>query len=649
MSNHKGKYKIALIAPNPHLAGMAKKVTQEYSIFIEVYEGNLSQGVQAARKALANGSDVIISRGGTAYMIESELKIPVVYIVFSSVDLIKTIEQAKGYDHRTAIIGYENLIGELKGRYDFLGCSMFVEKVKDHTEIRKKIQTLYKTEKIRVYMGGDAVVKCAEELGFHGVLLECGRESIRRAILEATRLAEMKINEAERYLQFKAISEHSSNGIIYVDEENMVRYMNPIACKICAKSTAESMIGVSLNEVFPDAKLDTAIKSGHPLLSIYEQVNDTKILTNYIPLTFNQRLIGGIISFQDVTKIEELEKKVRREQYTKGLIAKYKFTDILTNDPSMIRTINIAQKIAKVESNVLITGESGTGKELMAQSIHNESSRKNGPFVAINCAALPENLLESELFGYVDGAFTGAKKGGKPGLFELAHMGTIFLDEIGDMPLNLQSHLLRVIQEKEVTRIGDDKVIPVNVRIIAATNKDLKELTRQGKFREDLHYRLDIVKIKLPPLRERVADILFLAKYFIGYYGRMNRANNLSVSAKALDLLEVYSWPGNVRELQNFIESLVITSEKEIINEDMVEQLLKDKLDSVSFLNLKKALEEQYEYTARWKPQQGILKEMENKNIKEVLEQVNGNKGKAAEILGISYTTLWRKLKKLNS
>jgi transcriptional regulator with PAS, ATPase and Fis domain len=599
------------------------------------------------RKALANGSDVIISRGGTAAMIERELKIPVVYIVFSSVDLIKTIEKAKVYGNNIGVIGYENLIGELKGNYHIFGCRLCAEKVNDHQEINEKIKYLYNKENVSVFIGGDAVIKGAEELGLTGVLMECGRESIRRAVLEATHLAQMKINEAERYLQFKAISEHSNNGIIYVDEDLRVRYMNPVAQMICAKKI-ENVIGLSICEVFPNSKLDTAIMSRKPLLSIYEQVNDTKILTNYIPLTLHKRIIGGIISFQDVTKIEELEKKVRREQYTKGLIAKYKFTDILTNDQTMIKILNIAKRIARVDSNVLITGESGTGKELIAQSIHNESPRKNGPFVAINCAALPENLLESELFGYVDGAFTGARKGGKPGLFELAHMGTIFLDEIGDMPLNLQSHLLRVIQEKEVNRIGDDKVIPVNIRIIAATNKDLKELTKQGKFREDLHYRLDIVKIKLPSLRERIQDIPFLSKYFIGYYGKLNRLNNLSISTEALDLLKIYSWPGNVRELQNFIESLVIASENEIITREMVEQLLKDKLDNISFLNIKKELEKQNKCSiSEEQNNEGLLKKIEYQNIKEVLDRVQGDKVKAAQILGISYTTLWRKLKKL--
>jgi len=251
------------------------------------------------------------------------------------------------------------------------------------------------------------------------------------------------------------------------------------------------------------------------------------------------------------------------------------------------------------------------------------------------------------LFGYVDGAFTGARKSGKAGLFELAHMGTIFLDEIGDIPLNVQSHLLRVIQEKEVVRIGDDRVIPVNIRIISATNKDLAQMVKQGKFREDLYYRLDIIRIKLPPLRERPEDIPHLCNWFIRHYCHANKIPLKTLSKGAIHLLKLYSWPGNVRELQNFIESLVIFTDREpVIDEKTVEQLLQDKLSSNQLTEL------QGEYRSLTKGARnevGILRKHEIQSIKEVLQQVNGNKTEAARILGISPTTLWRRLKSINA
>lgn len=222
-----------------------------------------------------------------------------------------------------------------------------------------------------------------------------------------------------------------------------------------------------------------------------------------------------MVAFQDVTRIQEMEGKFYRKIHLRGHVAKYTFDDILFQSSEIKRTIETAQRYSEVDSNILIIGETGTGKEIFAQSIHNHSNRKNNPFVAINCAALPENLLESELFGYAEGAFTGAMKGGKQGFFELAHRGTIFLDEIGEISPKMQSRSLRVLQEREIMRIGDDKVIPVDVRILSATNKDLMQMVKSNDFREDLYYRLSVLDLVLPPLRERREDIPLLVNAFI--------------------------------------------------------------------------------------------------------------------------------------
>jgi transcriptional regulator with PAS, ATPase and Fis domain len=635
------------VAPNPHLACLASAVAGEYGNVFDIYEGNLAEGVRAAEIAMKNGSEIIISRGGTAMMIEKELNIPVVCIVFSGVDLVKTIEKAKVYDRHVALLGFENIIGELDGCYDFLSCKMCVKKLKSYEEIKESILNFYHTEKIRVFIGGDAVCKMAEELGFKGVIMECGIESIRRAVHEAKHLAEMKLNVLERYLQFKAISEYSSEGIILLDKEQHIKYINPMAQNLIAKRP-EDVLGKPLKTVLPGSGMINAIYDNNPKIAFYEEINTIKIIANYVPLNVNNDLLGVLISFQDVTKIEELEKKIRREQYTKGLFAKYHFADVLTKNKKFLHILDNANRIAKCDSSVLIYGESGTGKELIAQSLHNAGRRRHGPFVAVNCAALPESLLESELFGYADGAFTGARKSGKPGLFELAHLGTIFLDEIGDIPLTVQSRLLRVIQEKEVTRIGDDRVIPVNIRIISATNKDLAKLSKNGQFRDDLFYRLDVVKIRIPPLRERAEDIPFFSEYFIEHYCMTNKIKIKSITKNALELLKTYSWPGNIRELQNFIESLVIICEQEIIDYDSVELLLQDKLDHVMFRDIKNVYQQNYGSYHHKKDDKGVLKKLEYQSIKEVLDQVHGDKAMAAQILGISTTTLWRRLKKIS-
>lgn len=286
----------------------------------------------------------------------------------------------------------------------------------------------------------------------------------------------------------------------------------------------------------------------------------------------------------------------------------------------------------------LIQGETGTGKELFAQSIHNASGRKDKPFVAVNCAALPENLLESELFGYVEGAFTGARKGGKTGLFELAHEGTIFLDEISEMSMSIQARFLRVIQEKEVVRLGDDKIIPVNIRVIGATNRDLLRQVEEMKFREDLYYRLCVLTLEIPPLRMRKEDIHNLVDYFL-----VGKSKELNIKTKGIDhdamaRLLLYDWPGNIRQLENLVERCVVLSRDKEISIEVMDEAIS------GIPQLGREADHQYvEHENDGK--KGVLKQIEKDTIMNVLEETGGNKTLAAEKLGISVTTLWRKLK----
>jgi len=284
-------------------------------------------------------------------------------------------------------------------------------------------------------------------------------------------------------------------------------------------------------------------------------INGNTFLTNSIPITVKDKIKGAVAIFTDIESIQKNEINVRKHLNKKGFVAKYKFSDILGNSDAILQTKELAESYAKTDFTVLITGESGVGKELFAQSIHNSSLRKTGPFVAINCSALNSNLLESELFGYERGSFTGARSEGKPGLFELAHNGTIFLDEIAEIPIEIQVKLLRVLQEKEIIRIGGEEIIPVDVRVIAATNKNLLKLVNEGHFREDLYYRLNVLSLEIPPLRERKEDIPVLIRYFCNELCQKYKIS-FEISSRELDYLFDYSWPGNIRELRNFIHRL---------------------------------------------------------------------------------------------
>ncbi|MGI1690212.1 sigma-54 interaction domain-containing protein [Thermoanaerobacter uzonensis] len=378
-----------------------------------------------------------------------------------------------------------------------------------------------------------------------------------------------------------------NEGILYINDQGVIELYNKAFSKMFKLN--KDIIGRSMEEIF-DNKVFTFLEnvsSKDELIEYQGQyINVKKITSEYLG-----RKIGYCFNFQEVTYIKQLEENLRQKLAKKGYVAKYTFDNIKTCSQSMKECIMTAKKIADSDLTVLIIGESGTGKELFAQSIHNASRRRNQPFVAINCAAVPESLLESELFGYEGGAFTGALKEGKAGLFEQAHNGTIFLDEIGDMPLSLQARLLRVIQERQVMRIGSQKVIDVNIRIIAATNKNLFELVQKGLFREDLYYRLNVLPIYIPPLRNRKEDIIPLLKEFLEGNKKLN------FTKEAEDILINYDWPGNVRELQNTASYIAIMCEHTVTPEDLPLYLLNtDNFDYYivrlqSTVNISKAIE----------------------------------------------------------
>lgn len=337
----------------------------------------------------------------------------------------------------------------------------------------------------------------------------------------------------------------------------------------------------------------------------------------------------------------EREEKQKDTEYT----AKWTFNDIVGTSPSLKEMLNHARIASKTTCNVLITGESGTGKELVAQAIHNDSQYAQGPFIAVNCGAIPKELIESELFGYESGAFTGAKKNGMPGKFELANGGTIFLDEIGDMPYNLQVVMLRFLQNREVTRIGGKKTINVNVRVIAATNKNLEEAINNGVFRMDLYYRLNVFTIHIPSLRERSSDIGNLAHYFLHKYKANSAQPFLGFTSEALNALQNYDWPGNIRELENTIERAVIVGYRERIHIDDLPERIRGQYNhrSQGFFELARSPIPEMQETIPPTPD-----EAEKEAILRVLHSTNGNVTRAAEELGISRRTIYRKMKKHN-
>ncbi len=380
----------------------------------------------------------------------------------------------------------------------------------------------------------------------------------------------MDLVTEKKELIYKTVLDHMHEGVILIDTSTKVVYVNDSYYQILGIKN-KSIIGEFLDDIQPGTNVSKVIKNGKPLINVeftFIQTN-VRVVANILPI-FNEdnSLFGAISVFRDVTEVRNLIQEIEHlKGYTEYLKERLEvnsnaaFSSMVGEHPSIIQVKEKVKKVANTDTTVLVTGESGTGKEVVATIIHEASNRKNRPLIKVNCAAIPESLLESEFFGYADGAFTGSKRGGKLGKFELANKGTIFLDEVGDMKPNLQAKLLRVLQEKKIERVGGEAPIDVDVRIIAATNCNLYEKVKKKEFREDLYYRLFVFPIEVPALRKRKTDILTLAIKFLEEFS-LKYNKQLSFSADVTKLLISYEWPGNVRELKNVVEHAVVMSEQ---------------------------------------------------------------------------------------
>lgn len=625
--------RLGFIAPYRDLANLAREVSQELGEKVDVRQGDLSKGVEIARKMQSQGIDVIISRGGTALAIEQAVDVPVVSVQVTGFDILRAIHAAREFGDTIGVIGFKNVIYGTESVQDILCVSLKLIYLEREADAEALIKGAVQGG-LKVIVGDAISTRMTAKHGAKGVLIQSGKEAIVKAIEEAKHVATVRKRERQRAEELKAILDFAYEGIVGIDQDGVIRAFNPIAERLLGVSAAKA-VGKRITEVLPNVGLDMVRESGRSELGTVQRIGNTLIVSNRVPITIGDEVVGAVFTFQDVTRIQQVEKEVRRELYLKGHVAKHTFSDFITVDDTMCEVIARARRFASTESTVLISGETGTGKELFAQSIHNASRRRNGPFVAVNCAALPESLLESELFGYEEGAFTGSRKGGKPGLFELAHGGTIFLDEIGDMSLSIQARLLRVLEQREVMRLGGDRILPVDIRVIAATHKDLRKALHDGTFRADLYYRLNVLKLAIPPLRQRRADIPELARHFVASFCDSMEMPQKKLTPQAIEVLVDYSWPGNVRELRNTCERLAVGVQgDEIGREDVIKLMEYDEgADQLSRADDSITI-----------PLRGSLQEIEDEILREVLKKTGGDRTKASRLLGISRSTLWRRL-----
>lgn len=437
--------------------------------------------------------------------------------------------------------------------------------------------------------------------------------------------------------------DHAYDGILLADETQTIQMVSPSLLELFNMGF-EDVLHKKTDAVFPHFQLSKIYETEEAEVSDFHEINGIKYIIHRIPVLQEGRMVGAIVKimYRQLNEVNDLFKRLQKAEskasfyhteLKKSENARFTWDHIISEHPVMEKIKKSAAKAAKGRSTILIRGESGTGKELFAHAAHNSSARKDGKFVVVNCAAIPEDLLESEFFGYEDGAFTGARSRGKIGKFDLANGGSLFLDEIGDMSLNLQAKLLRVLQEREFYRVGGTKRIQVDVRIIAATNRHLEEMVKEGTFREDLYYRLNVISLFIPPLRERMMDIQILSDRIMSELNRVIGTSITGFEPRAKQILMSYHWPGNVRELRNVMERAMTFAEHGKIK---VEDLPDYMLGSNHVLVDETAVTQE----------ESMVESAERVAIETALTKTKGNKAKAAKMLGISRSSLYDKLRK---
>jgi transcriptional regulator with PAS, ATPase and Fis domain len=572
-------------------------------------------------------------------LLQERLAIPIVEIVVSGQDLAQAFYSAKqvtGLERpKIAFHAFKNMVYNIEVLPRILGIDLKIYRLEDTADIPKKIDDVIK-DGADIVIGGVRTITLAQAAGFKTLPMHSSDFSIRTALIEALRIVKAREFEKERTQRFKALIDGAAEGIIGVDAAKCINTFNRQAEQLL-RCPSVQVLGRPLTDVISGLDLAACFQTGKDSIGQTLKVDSSWFSFNISPIVVNNSVVGAIIAFQDITRIQEIEARIRHEVVAKKMTAKYRFSDILGQSPQIMEARRIAEEFSHVDAAVLILGESGTGKELFAQSIHANSSRKNGPFVAVNCAALPANLLESELFGYVEGAFTGARKKGKPGLFEMAHCGTLFLDEIAEMDPYSQSRLLRVLQEKQVMRLGDDKYIPVDVRFITATNKPLRTMVQKGEFRADLYYRIKVLTVHIPALCQRTGDIIVLAREFLRKYNNEYH-EQVQLDAEAYRYLTQYNWPGNVRELQHFMERLVVICKEKMIKG----QAILAYWDEEDFADghMTEVLED------RSSQAKVVLQSQEEIELRRCLDICDYNLTKTAKMLGLSRGTIYRRLHK---
>lgn len=618
---------IAVISPSSTLTSVMHSILEQRGLSLVVVEAAQHDATLKARQLIASGVSVIISRGRTASVLREQLRVPIVEVKHTFFDCINAYHKAQQVSGKIAFLatseGYATILEKARPFMPQVSICL-IDPLGSNPATEAQLDRLL-AEGIEVAIGGLSLRQAVIARGMHYIMSEADPDAADEAIDEALHLLQIEeerrlksVELQSRYEMIQSILNCVSEGIFSVDSQRTVTNMNSVATAYLGNLA----IGDSIDGLLAQDYFRQVLNNGRPVRGALITLGRLSLTLSIAPITLDNQVIGAVATLQSQTEITAIERKMRRVLARQHLAEKT-FDDIIGSSPALTKAKRLALTYASVDSTVMIEGETGTGKELFAQSIHNASRRKQGPFVAINCAAFAPGVLESELFGYVKGAFTGALNEGKAGVFELAHTGTIFLDEINETSTDIQVKLLRTLQERKVLRIGDDKVTPIDIRIITASNKSLPRLVAEGVFREDFFYRICVLKLHLPALRERRTDIPELVRHLL----RSLPMDTAEPSDELLARLSGYAWPGNIRQLGNIVERLAVMSQGRPFAQPWLEDVLEDLPEGATI-------------------EQCTPIKSELVRLQEALARVRGNREEAARHLQISTTTLWRRMKK---
>lgn len=630
------------------LAGAVAAAAKPYAARAEIriVDCDFDEALELAKALQREGrADVLISAGATGDYLRQQLDLAVVLMRNNAMDLLRAVADARTRAAQVAVLTYREIDADLE---DLLGVLKIDVEPATYSTLRQAERRVAEAKRAGcgAVVGSSMVTEIAEAAGLPG-FLAMGAQATREALDDAIALHQSARIQGDRRRWLDAVLHSLHDGMLAVDHAGRVQSINGVMASLLGVD-ADAVLGRDISSLEVPQDMRQLLAAGREARNQVLPLHRKQVVANVMPLPDFGEGHGVVLTVQETASVRQAERRIRSSERRTHAGARHRLDDIAGRSRAIVRALSTATAYARASATVLIAGESGTGKELFAQGIHNASARRLGPFVGVNCGAFPESLLESELFGHEEGAFTGSRRGGKPGLFEAAHRGTLFLDEIGDMPLTLQTRLLRVLQEREVTRLGSTEPTRIDVRVIAATHRDLADLVRSGRFRQDLFYRIAILHLHVPPLRDRIDDLAPIASRILGSMPNLAAKDAQALLDRLVPRLLRHHWPGNVRELENVLERAVLLRDAgAAASIDMDALVLTPARDAevparppVDAENAARDVGQEEGTTLR-----KLGRSAEARHVRRILEACGGNMKRAAAALGISRSTLWRRLK----